>query len=215
MSSLLEPVTRLSLKTSSYIIISMLIGSAVCIGISPALMPQDYSWLSHSISESAAQGLSWAWVTRTGFLLFGFAVLWLSICYRFHWGRAAYYFHMLFGLFMVATAAYSHKHWLTAEPHDAIEDLLHSVTATGMGFAFALGVLARFFGRNKNQQGRRLLDLIAIIASFVLPLLGLQLSAYAGLLQRFMFAIAYIWYSQESMLLTHTKAVNKSVTGPR
>jgi sulfite exporter TauE/SafE len=208
MSFLLKPVTGLSLKTTSFIILSMFIGSVVCICVSPTLMPEDYSWLSHSISESAAQGLSRAWVTRSGFLLFGFGVLWLSICSRRHWGRAAYYFHILFGLFMVATAAYSHKHWLISEPYDEIEDLLHSVTATGMGFAFALGVLARIFQRQVNQQGRKFLDLTAIIASFLLPLLGLQFSAYAGLLQRAMFVIAYIWYGNESLILSRMETSN-------
>ena len=169
-------------------------------------MPEGYSWLSHAISESAAQGLEWAWVTRSGFLLFGFSVIWLSICSRRHWGRAAYYFHMLFGLFMVATAAYSHKHWLISKPYDEIEDLLHSVTATGMGFAFALGVLARLFERQGNQRGRKFLDFIAIIASFLLPLLGLQLSALAGVLQRVMFVIAYIWYGNESLILSRMEA---------
>jgi sulfite exporter TauE/SafE len=208
MSQYLEPVTGLPPKITALLIISMLIASAISIGVSPSLIPESYSWLTHSISESAAQGLTWAWVTRSGFLLFGFAVLWLTLSYRSYWGRTAYYFHLMFGLFMVATAAYSHKPWLISEPYDVIEDLLHSITSTGMGFAFALGVLSRLLQRQHNQHENKALDIMAILASFLLPILSIQLTAYGGLLQRAMFVIAYIWYGNEALKLSQTIKIN-------
>ncbi|HET9901772.1 MAG TPA: hypothetical protein VFR46_12025 [Actinomycetes bacterium] len=52
--------------------------SAIALGAAPALMPDDYSWIGHTTSESAAQGVSGAWLARLGFLLFGLSAIWLA-----------------------------------------------------------------------------------------------------------------------------------------
>jgi len=67
-----EPTgVRVSTGTRSRAIITfgMLVGSLWCITIAPAFMPQSYSWLEHSISEPASQGVAYAWISRLGFLL--------------------------------------------------------------------------------------------------------------------------------------------------
>jgi hypothetical protein len=38
-------------------------------------MPADYSWVSNTTSESAAQGVQGAWMARLGFVLFGMSVI--------------------------------------------------------------------------------------------------------------------------------------------
>ena len=57
--------------------------------LAPLMMPAGYSWITHTTSESAAQGLVNAWIARLGFLLLGFAVLWLSLNFRNKWARLA------------------------------------------------------------------------------------------------------------------------------
>jgi len=162
-------------------------------------MPNGYSWLSNAISESAAQGLHSAWIARLGFLLYGLAVFWLAASLRPVWARGAYWMHSTFGVFMIGTAAFSHKPWLTNIPFDSFEDLLHSVTATGMGFAFSFGVLARLLQRGKGEKLYIAGDAVALVAATVLPLSGLFWPSMSGLLQRTLFVVAYLWFAREAM----------------
>jgi len=49
--------------------------SAAALAAAPALMPASYSWISDTTSQSAAQGLSGAWLARLGFVLLGLSVM--------------------------------------------------------------------------------------------------------------------------------------------
>lgn len=61
--------------------------SVLSLALAPFLMPDSYDWLKHTTSESGAQGLSGAWLTRLGFVTFGLGVLWLSSLAGGRWGR--------------------------------------------------------------------------------------------------------------------------------
>jgi hypothetical protein len=180
-------------------VLALLLLSAIAIGVAPLAMPEGYSWTANAISESAAQGQERAWVARLGFLLYGFGVLWLVSSARERWGPWGTFFLGTFGVMMVSTAAFSHKPWQAGVPYDGFEDLLHSVTATGMGFAFAFGVVAVSIRRGARWEPRRILDFVAVGASFVLPLGMSAWPAVGGALQRLMFLIAYVWYTIETL----------------
>jgi hypothetical protein len=169
--------------------------------LAPVLMPEGYTWLFHTTSEAAAQGLQGAWLMRLGFLLFGFAVLWLTLASDTVWARATTWMHLAFGILMISTAAFSHRPFIAGVPFDPVEDLLHSITATLMGFAFSFGVLARFLQRHKKNSVAAVLDLIAVLAAVVFPLLMAAQPAWAGLFQRLMFFTAYAWYGKEAYTL--------------
>jgi predicted cobalt transporter CbtA len=98
---------------------------------------------------------------------------------------------------MFAVAAYSAKPWMPDAGFDATEDLLHSVAATVMGFAFAFGVAAVAIQLRTTGTGWRLLDGLAVAASVVLPLGMSTFGEADGVLQRMMFGIAYVWYGRE------------------
>lgn len=180
-------------------IVVLLVTSALCIFLAPLAMPLGYSWLSNSISESAAQGLRLAWIARLGFILFGLAVLWLVLFRRTTWARGVYWMQLVFAIFMLGTAAFSHKPWVAGVTFDPNEDFLHSVTATGMGFAFAFGVVLRFLQRKENEKLQRAYDFVAILAATVLTPIGGAVPFVAGLLQRTMFAVAYLWFIHEAL----------------
>jgi hypothetical protein len=163
------------------------------------MMPAGYSWIRHVISESAAQAQTGAWLARTGFLLWGMAVLWLTVLSRRRWGPIGAFFLGAFGIFMTGTAAYSHKPWQEGVPFDAFEDLLHSVTATGMGMSFAIGVTAILLSRREARLWTRIYDLVAIISAAVLPIGMANAPAIAGGLQRLLFAMAYTWFGLEAL----------------
>ena len=90
-------------------IVACLGGSALALALAPLLMPDAYSWVSHTTSESAAQGVSGAWLARLGFLMFGLAVLWLTALAGARWERWGRLFQAMFGVLMTATAAFSHR----------------------------------------------------------------------------------------------------------
>lgn len=164
-------------------------------------MPPGYAWLTHTTSESAAQGLDGAWLARLGFILFGLAVIWLASFKATVWARTAVWFHLAFGVCMVATAAFSHAPWLEGVSFDPVEGFLHSLTATVMGFAFAFGVVVRFLQRKAAGQVGRLLDVTAVAAAAILPILMATQPEIIGLLQRSMFFIAYLWYGREAFII--------------
>lgn len=149
-------------------------------------MPEGYSWVTHTISESAAQGIEGAWLANT-----------LDTV----WARGAVWLHTSFGVFMVATAAFSHQPWIAGIPYDRFEDTLHSFAATAMGFAFSLGVVIRLWQRAEHDRFGRLLDIIALVAATAIPLLMFYNSTIAGLVQRIMFLVAYIWYGTQALMV--------------
>jgi hypothetical protein len=179
----------------------LLVISAVSLGVAPLLMPATYSWIANTTSESAAQGVVHAWLARLGFLAFGLGVCWLAVALKRMWARVALWLHVAFGVFMIATAAFSHRSWVPGAHFDPVEDALHSFTATAMGFAFSLGVLARLMQRGRQGGSGRVFDAVALVAATVIPLLMASFGGLDGVIQRLMFLVAYVWYARETLLL--------------
>jgi hypothetical protein len=177
-----------------------IVASAVALGLAPLLMPDDYSWVANTTSESGAQGVGGAWAARVGFLLFGLAVLVVAYLRASAWPRVATYLHVAFGVLLAAVAAFSVRSWRPGASFDSTEDALHSVAATAMGFAFAFGVAAVLALRPHVDGGtRRATAVVAIVASVALPgAMGLWPDA-RGVFQRAMFLVAYVWYAAEAL----------------
>jgi len=188
-------------------ILLLFVLSALALAIAPTWMPEGYSWFAHTISESAAQSLESAWLARLGFLFFGLAVIWLAIASKPRWGQAIVWMHLAFGVLMLATAAFSHKPWLEGVPFDSIEDAIHSFTATTLGFAFSFGVLLRLLQQWGQVQSWKIVNPLALCASTLIPVLMLFQPDIAGLVQRLMFLVAYIWYGKETMELYHSLSI--------
>ena len=179
-----------------------IIASGLALAIAPLFMPEGYSWIKHTTSESAAQGVAAAWIARLGFLLFGLGVIWLTVERRGTWKRWAALFHAGFGVFMVATAVFSTRSWDTAVAFNPVEDAFHSVAATLLGFCFAFGVLALLIRRRKDPFYSRIFDVFALSASVVLPAAMTLMAQFAGVFQRIMFLVAYVWYLREDYLVS-------------
>ena len=166
-----------------------------------AAMPDGYSWRFHSISESAAQGQQGGWIARMSFMSFGAAVLAVSVSARTSWPRLTYWMQASFAFFMFGAAAFSHAPWVPGASSDQVEDLLHSVCASGMGLAFCVGVVARFVQRGLDGLAGRALDVFALITATVLPLLLASSSSVGGLVQRIMFVVGYVWFGREALYM--------------
>lgn len=180
-------------------VLLLLLLSATSLALAPLALPSTYSWIAQGTSESAAQGVENAWIARLGFLLFGFAVILLNPLARKRWGPWGSVLLGIFGVLMVSAAAFSNRPWLPGVTGDDFEDLLHSIAASGMGIAFAGGVVAVGIKRVAPSPLIRAFDLVALAASVVLPM-GMSLGTeYTGLLQRLMFSIAMVWFGLEAL----------------
>lgn len=166
--------------------------------VTPFEMPASYSWTQHGISESAAQGIDGAWITRTGFILFGLAVLWLARLRHDAWNLIGTVLHGAFAVSMFAVAAFSAKSWEPEAVYVESEDVLHSVFAGIMGFGFIVGVLAVMIARRLPTTRAALPDIAAIIIPSAVSL-TMSTSVW-GLLQRIMFLTAAAWYTREAIL---------------
>lgn len=178
--------------------------SIACLVIAPLALPDGYSVVEHTISEAAAQATEGAWLARSGFLLFGLGAFCLSIVKR-DWPRSVRYLHGLFGVAMIATAVYSHRPILGDIDYDRVEDMLHSVAATGMGFAFAAGVLVAGWRRIPRW---RVFDVVALLAAIVIPIAMATTDGADGLWHRGVFLIAYVWFAIEAMESRRRTAFN-------
>jgi Protein of unknown function (DUF998) len=164
--------------------------SAALLVLAPLALPSSYSWIEHTTSESGAQGVDGAWMARAAFVLFAVGVAGIVVASRRRWNPWAMVAHSAFAACMITVALFSTRSWVDDAPYESTEELVHSVAATVMGFAFALGVVAVAVGR----RAARPIDVAAVTASVLVPLSMTALVSTQGLLQRVMFAVAYLWY---------------------
>lgn len=173
-------------------IVALYAVAIVALAVSPVLMPAGYSWVEHTTSHAAGQGLGGAWLARVGFLAFGLAVLATTTVITW-WGTAARVAHLAFGVSITAVSAYSSRPADTALPFVVVEDAIHSFFATSIGFAFAAGVVLTAYRRQRLGGRVAVLDVVAVSASVATPLAMVWFGDIAGAAQRGMFAIAFAW----------------------
>lgn len=183
----------MELSRARPLIFLALFASVLSLALGPLAVPGGYSVVVHTTSEAAAQATPGAWLTRTGFLLFGLGVFCLSAVKR-GWPSSARVLHGVFGLLLIAAAVYSHRPFIDGVEYDRVEDMLHSVAATGMGFAFAFGVLVVGWRRIPRWK---IADAVALVAATAIPITMMTTAGFDGLLQRGVFLVAYLWYASE------------------
>lgn len=189
---------RFTPRTWTGVALALLAASVLCLGIAPLLMPESYSIVENAVSESAGQGVESAWVARLGFLFLGFGVLILTNMAGSRWGVWGRLSFRAYGVAMIGNAAFSHMPWEDV-PYDAFEDFLHSVTAGVTGAAFVAGVLIVMLRRGPGHASARIFDLLAVLAALGISMLMFNFESIAGLVQRIMFAIAYLWFGLEAI----------------
>jgi hypothetical protein len=199
-----NPVSVFGRRAEAWLVLLLLFGSVVSVLIAPLLMPASYSIAEHSISESAAQGVEGAWLARLGFLMFGLAVLLLASISGDRWGLWGRIVHRVWGVSMIAAAVFSHMPWLDT-PFDVFEDTLHSIASFAVGMSFIVGVLFVTFRRGPGAGPVRVFDWIAIGIALVVPPVMFNVTGVAGVVQRVMFAVAYLWYGLEAFRQTRVE----------
>ncbi|HVR79143.1 MAG TPA: DUF998 domain-containing protein [Acidimicrobiia bacterium] len=178
-------------------VITLLLAAMTALAMAPLLMPDSYSVVRHSVSESAAQGVDGAWLARLGFLLFGFAALFLAVGHGSRWDGMGRLAHAGFGVSIIAAAAFSHGPW-DGSAFDEFEDLLHFTASFGVGLFFTVGLVLVAVRRTHPPGWLRVVDGVALVAALVIPLVMANVSA-SGLVQRVMFIVVFLWYGLETM----------------
>ena len=195
----------------SLAVCGLLAGAILALGLAPLAMPDSYSWIELGTSESAAQGIDGAWVARTGFILFGLAVIWLVQQRATSWQPLASLLHLIFGVSMFAVAAFSTKPWEDGAEYVASEDTLHSLFASVMGFSFVAALATLIFLRRHRGVTAAIPDWVAFLVTLTVPL-AMDTHIW-GVLQRVMFLTAALWYGQEAWLTVNAPSSSSEPAG--
>lgn len=178
-------------------IVAICIGiTAVAIAIGPFLSMPSYSSVRHTTSELAGQRMPNAWVMRTGLFSYGLCSLLLALR-RPETGVVGTVALALFGLGLIGSAVWSHKPIDPEMPFSISEDRVHSFFASMIGFAFATAVVAKLLVGNRLTSDW--LSWTALAASIVLPVGMAVTSRFAGLFQRAIFGISFVWILREAL----------------
>lgn len=183
-----------SSRSLALVAIMVLAFSGLMFLLAPLAMPAGYSWVSNSISESGAQQLTGAWVTRIGFLSFGLGAILTALVNWSAWKSAGAWLLTGFGFLMFTVAAFSSKQWDPSVPFNELENTLHSVSASVMGFFYGIGVLFVILAEKNASLAVKILGWVAVITSIAMPILAGVVPEFGGIFQRIMFAIAIVWF---------------------
>jgi len=162
----------------------------LAIVVSPLFAAPGYSILEHSISELGAQMTPNAWIMNFGFLLFGLGIL-VDAVRRLRDAPLGAISFIVFGMSMMFNGVFSHRPIDPDIPYDLLEDQLHSMFSGGVGVAFAVGTLCFAFAEEDRRA--KVACVLASAAAVLIPLCMVIYSEVAGLLQRIMFAISFVW----------------------
>lgn len=156
----------------------------------PFYSADGYAIPLHTTSELGAQATPNAWVMNATFILLGIAsILEGIVSLKQFWVQKVLI--IIFGLGLIFTAIFQHAPITSGVPYNVIEDNLHSIFATVIGFSFtAFAVSAAFIEESKI---RRLLAIFVAFAATGLSILMFNVTEYTGLWQRLLFIIAFGW----------------------
>jgi hypothetical protein len=180
--------------------LTMLTAAGLAIAAAPSLMPESYSWVRQVVSDTASQGTEGAWLTRSAFVLSGVSVMMLAVISGPIWGTWARASHALYGVLVLGLASFSRRAW-TGSSFDAFEDLVHSGLAIVAGVVFTVAVVLVAVKRRRPSGMTRLRDWTTVTVMALLPLVMLSVLDVAGLAQRVMVVVGFLWYGTEATRL--------------
>ena len=164
-----------------------------------------YSIIKNTTSHLGAQSTPNAWLMNAAFVIVGIACVleaWL------HLGR--FWFHKIllsiFGLSLAFTGIFHHAPIIEDVIFNSLEDRLHSIFATIVGFSFTIYAISSAFIEKAVKH--RIIDIAVGFTATILSLLMIYLPDYSGIWQRAIFIITFIWLI---LMLERIGAFNKTV----
>lgn len=180
--------------------ISAMTVSALIIAFWPTTLPDSYSLVEHTISESGGQGVDGAWVLHLGVMIVGAAVALIWLLGQGIWSRGASFSMAGYVAAVVLAAVIVDEPWFDAV-HDTTEAFLHTAAVVISGVAFCLGVLLIGHGRNPGSAWSRRHDFLVILVIAITPILMIVAEPYDGLIQRTAVVFGFSWLYAESLRL--------------
>ncbi len=149
-----------------------------------------YSIIKNTTSHLGAQRAPNAWIMNAAFILTGISCVteaWL------HLGR--FWLHKIllsiFGLGLVLTGIFHHAPIIEGIVFNSLEDKLHSVFATVVGFSFTFYAISSAFIEKAARH--RFIDISVGFITTFLSLLMMYAADYAGIWQRAIFIVSFTW----------------------
>lgn len=158
--------------------------------ILPYFSSKGYSILLHTTSQLGAQNTPYSWVMNMIFVLLGFTCIWKAFTYLKN-----YPIHRLllviFGFSLISTAIFQHAPIDKNLEYDILEDKIHSISASVVGFSFTLFSFSTLF--IEKTKKRRIIALLVVFSSTLLSLFMFLLNGFSGIWQRLIFIISFAW----------------------
>ena len=156
----------------------------------PCFSYDSYSLLRHTTSQLGAQKTPNAWIMNITFMIIGLSCVieaWVKlktlVLHRF--------VSTLFGISFIFTGFFRHAPIEKGIGYSVLLDRLHSVFASLNGFCFiVLAVSAAFL---EQKRLHKFTDILVALSSLLFSLLMFGVSDYAGLWQRIMFLVSFVW----------------------
>lgn len=182
-----------------FVPVSLFAISVLLVFAAPRALDASYPPLSASISESAGQLVDGSWLARFALAFSGLGVLATAHLRHRAWPAVTTFAYVAFGVCWILTAAFSARSWQPEAPYVAIEDQLHSFFASAMAIVIVGAATRALTTLRRDPITAALAAALAVGATF-LPLAGLVYPEVAGLLQRSMFLLAYVYFSREALI---------------
>ena len=164
-----------------------------------------YSFIKNTMSHLGAQSTTNAWIINVVFVLVGITCVleaWL------HLGN--YWFHKIllsiFGLSLVFIGIFHHAPIIEGVIFNSLEDRLHSIFATIVGFLFTVYAISSAF--IEIQVKHKVIDIVVGSIATILALLMGSMPDYSGIWQRTILIISFTWLI---FMLERIKDFNKTV----
>lgn len=180
--------------------------SMVLLAIAPVFLPDTYSPIEHTLSESGAQGVPTAFVFRSGLIFAATAVLVMTMEAGAVWGGRARLWLRVYALAVVGLALFPESPW-DGGGHDETVAFLHTMAGVVGAIAFIVGIAMVSFSRPRRARAR-VFDFVVAGAVAVIPQLMLVTPA-DGMLQRVMVLLGYVWLFSEAQ-----RMVDATTTSP-
>jgi len=173
----------------------------------PFYSADTYSIIKNTTSHLGAQSTPNAWIMNVAFVLVGISCVleaWL------HLGRFWFQKILLniFGLSFVFTGIFHHAPIIEGVIFDSLEDILHSIFATIVGFSFTIFAVSSAFIEKAAKH--RITDITVGFTATILSVLMLYLPDYSGIWQRAIFIISFTWLI---FMLERIRVFNKADVG--
>ena len=185
----------------TWLTLALLSGSVVCLAVAPFLLPDGYSWIAHTVSESGGQGVGWGWVVRIGVLMAACAGFLMVALAGRRWSLGARFFIRFYSAALIGVALVADGSWDDSRPYNHLEAFFHTFSAFWAAVGFALGVLLVSLRRTGVSPWVRSYDLLLVAATITIPILMLVFEPYAGMLQRTLALLGYGWLFMETWLV--------------